>query len=265
MRLSVRGAPLGIERRGRAAARIPPLVLLHAFPLDRRMWDRVVDELWFNVDVTAVDFRGLGESELLASPPSIDDHADDLAALLDALAIERAVVCGLSMGGYVALAFAVRHPGRLQGLALADTRAAADSPAQRQARDAAIARIAREGTAAYLDELLPRLCAPSATAALAEALSLARLQPPMGVAGALAALRDRPDRSAQLATLSTPTTVLVGSEDATTPPAEARQLAAAIRGAEVVELPGAGHLSALESPRRFAEVLRGLLERAADP
>lgn len=256
MRTTLRGAKLGWEERGRGV----PLVLLHAFPLDRRMWAHTAEALALEARVLTLDFRGLGESEA-PMPPSIDAAADDAAALLDHLGVERAVVGGLSMGGYASLAFARRHPQRLLGLVLADTRAGADSPAQRTVRDEGIARIAREGSRAYVDELVPRFCAARSHAARAQALALAQSQPPLGVAGALAALRDRPDSTPTLAAIAVPTLVLVGAEDTLTPPDEARRLAAGISGAEQVELPGAGHLANLESPEPFVTALRGFLSR----
>lgn len=258
MRTVLRGAKLGWEERGRGV----PLVLLHAFPLDRRMWAHTAEALAFHARVLTLDFRGLGESDA-PRPPSVEDFADDAAALLDHLGIEHAVVGGLSMGGYAALAFARRHPGRLLGLVLADTRAGADSPAQRQVRDESIARIAREGSRAYVDEAVPKLCAAHSHAARAQALALAHSQSAQGVAGTLAALRDRPDSTPTLATVTVPTLVLVGQDDTLTPPDEARRLAAGISGAERVELPGAGHLASLETPEPFIAALRGFLARIA--
>src|SRR5690349_6477622 len=114
MRKPLRGSILKFDRRGRGA----PLVLLHAFPLDRRMWDAAAADLSLDAETLAIDFRGMGESAPSAEPASVERAADDVAAVLDGLSIERAVVCGLSMGGYVALAFAERHAARLAGLAL---------------------------------------------------------------------------------------------------------------------------------------------------
>jgi 3-oxoadipate enol-lactonase len=257
VRLRVSTGSLGYDRSGHGV----PLVLCHAFPLDRRMWSAALVELRSDAELVTVDLCGLGESEGGHSAPSIEGAADDVAALLDGLGLDRAVVGGVSMGGYVALAMAARHPDRLRGLVLADTRAAADTPEQRAARDAAIARIAAEGTRAYIAELVPRLVAPSSLAARQMALALGGLQSTSAVAGALAALRDRPDRTPTLAAIAVPTTVIVGSEDTVTPPEEARRLAAAIPGATLVELTGVGHLSPLEAPAEFAAALRSLLAR----
>lgn len=265
MRLNLPGRAVGVRQYGRtgagAAGATETVVLLHAFPLDARMWEAAIAELRLDADLCTLDFPGLGES--FGRFATIDDAADDVVALLDHLHVERAIACGVSMGGYVALSLAARHGARLGGLLLADTRATADSDEQRAVRDGAIARVAREGVGGYVGELVPRLCAPSSKQAREVAIAIGGLQDPLGVAGALAALRDRPDRSGMLATITVPTTVVVGSEDALTPPEEARRLSQAIPGAELVELVGVGHLSPLEAPARFAEAVRGLLGRVA--
>jgi 3-oxoadipate enol-lactonase len=228
----------------------PPLVLLHAFPFDRRMW---ADTRVPRRRVIAPDLRGFGESPL--RPFVIADLADDVASLLDALGIGRASIAGLSMGGYVALAFAHRHRARLEGLVLADTKPGPDTPEARQARGEAIELVRGQGVAAYLDKQLPRLLSPGAAPDLrAHARSLG-LQRPESVIAGLEALRDRPDRRGELRHISCPTLVIVGTEDTLTPPAEAREMAAAIPGARLIELPGAGHLVNLEAPEAFAAAL----------
>ena len=257
MKARLGGARLGFDDRGRGEA----VVLLHAFPLDRRMWEALALDLAHAARVITLDFRGLGESEGTAT---IDEAADDLAALLDHLHVQRAIVCGLSMGGYVALAFSARHPARLAGLVLADTRAGEDSPEGKKARDEAIKRVAREGTNAYIEELVPRLITGRNANARGLALALAHFQSGVGVAGVLSSLRDRPDRTAALSEIRVPTTVIVGAEDTLTPPSEARKMAQAIAGAELVELAGAGHLASLEAPEAFSEAVRGLLKRVAE-
>jgi 3-oxoadipate enol-lactonase len=231
-----------------------PLVLLHAFPLDRRMWWATASALAAHRRVISPDLRGFGETPL-AAPYSIADLADDLARLMDALGLSRATVGGMSMGGYVALAFAARHGARLEGLILADTRAGADSPEARRGRDEAIALVEASGVQAYVERQIPRLLSPDASDALrAEVRALGRQTPDAVIAG-LVALRERPDRRGELPLIACPTLVMVGAQDALTPPAEAAAMAAAIPGARLVELPGAGHLSCLEAPGAFAAAL----------
>jgi len=233
----------------------PPLVLLHPFPFDRRMFaGNVAPLVQAGHRVITVDLPGFGES---SAPPalSIAGMAAAVAGLVEALELPRVALAGESMGGYVALAFAQAHGDRLQSLALCDTRAAADSDAVRAGRAQALATIAERGVDAYLDGSLPRLLAPDARPELlAVARSLAERRAPALVAG-IAALRDRPDRSAELPRLRCPTLVLVGAADQVTPAAEMRALAAAIPAAHFVELAGAGHLANLEAPEPFNRAL----------
>ena len=238
----------------------PALVLLHAFPFDGRMWDAAVASLTGARRLILPDLRGFGQSALGGGPYAIADLADDVAALLDHLGIPRAALGGLSMGGYVALAFAARHRARLQALILADTRAGADTPEGRAGRDQAMALVRDKGVEAYADAQLPKLVAPGTPAEIkAQVRALAAGQSRDAVLAGLAALRDRPDRSGELAAIACPTLVIVGAEDAVTPPREATAMAGAIAGARLVELPGAGHLTALEQPGPFASALAAFL------
>jgi pimeloyl-ACP methyl ester carboxylesterase len=234
------------------------VVLLHPFPFDRRLWDGLAGALAAQHRVIAVDARGFGESPL-PGPYAIADLADDVAGLLTELGLERATVLGMSMGGYAALAFAARHPGRLGALILADTRAAADSPEARAGRAAAIDTIRSAGPDAYLAASLPRQLAPGASAALiAEVRAQAEARPDSLLAG-VAALRDRPDRSAELGAIRCPTLVVCGEAEQIVPVAEMRGMADAIPGAKFVSIPGAGHLAHLEAPRPFEAAVSAFL------
>jgi pimeloyl-ACP methyl ester carboxylesterase len=239
-----------------------PLVLLHAFPLDGRMWLAQKDELAGSARIIVPDLRGFGRSAELASARSIDEYADDVAALLDRLRIERATIVGLSMGGYVALALARLHPHRLSRLGLADTRSLPDSPEGRTARDQNIALVKSEGVGPLVERMLPKLLSAGASAdVVTRVRSLGNSQKPAGVAAALAAMRDRPDSTALLAGLNIPATVIVGEADPISPPDEARAMGALLPRAEVEILPGVGHLANLEAPAAFSAVLRRLLAR----
>jgi pimeloyl-ACP methyl ester carboxylesterase len=192
---------------------------------------------------------------------SIADLADDVAALLTALGFEKAGVSGLSMGGYVALAFAQRHRARLSELLLCDTKAAPDSPEARRGREDAIAQVQKEGVAALRDKQIPRLLAPAASEALrAEVRGLATDRAE-GVIAAIRALRDRPDRRAELSQIACPTLVVVGSDDVLSTPAEAREMADQIPGARLAEIPNAGHLSNLDNPAAFSRAVLEFLTR----
>ncbi len=240
----------------------PPVLFIHGYPLDRALWAAQLDGLRHH-RLLAPDLRGFGDS-VVGNPPavSIDAHADDLAALLERLAIPRAVVVGLSMGGYVALAMAERHRDRLAGLVLIDTRAGADDATGRAGRDAAIATI-REGRAREVVRgLAGRLFAADTPSADRDPV-IARMEgvPADGLVAALEAMRDRPDRRSLLPRLAgLPTLVVVGSDDRITPPAEARAMAGAIPGAELVEVEGAGHLAPVERPDTVNEALQRFLD-----
>jgi pimeloyl-ACP methyl ester carboxylesterase len=239
----------------------PALVLVHAFPLDRRMWSETARALAASRRVIAFDVRGFGESSLGAEPITIETYADDVARLLDVLGVPMAALCGLSLGGYVALAFAARHPARLGRLVLADTRAGADSPDGKRARDEGIARVRAQGAAAFVEPMPARLLSPRAAEPLRERVrALGAAQAPDAIAAALAAMRDRPDRTAELAALDCPTLIVVGRDDALTPPTEAHAMAAQIRASRVVELDAAGHLSNLEAPDAFLAAIEPFLD-----
>jgi pimeloyl-ACP methyl ester carboxylesterase len=240
-----------------------PFVLLHAFPLDRRMWLAQKDELAQSARIIAPDLRGFGRSADLPVARSLEDHADDVAALLDKLRIERATIAGASMGGYVALAFARRHAHRIARLALADTRSLADSIEGRTARDQNIALVRTEGVPALVERMLPKLLGATASPdVVTRVRSLGNSQKPEGLTAALAAMRDRPDSTAVLSTLNVPSTVIVGEVDSISPPDEARAMAALLPRAEVEVIPGVGHLSNLEAPAAFTTALRRLLGRS---
>jgi pimeloyl-ACP methyl ester carboxylesterase len=254
---TVNGFKMAYRDLGQKHPRV--LLLIHGFPLDHRMWAAQIAGLPAGVRVIAPDLRGHGQSPVTPGPYSMEGHADDLAALLDHLGVKRAVVAGLSMGGYVAFAFWRRHPARVAGLALLDTRAEPDGPQAREARNAAIARVPQIGAAAYAEEMLPRLVAPLGLAdprIAGAARAIMASQPVEGALAALGALRDRPDSRPTLATITVPTLVVVGEMDAVTPPADAAAMTAAIPGAHMVVVPRAGHLSPLENARFVNRQLR---------
>ncbi len=239
----------------------PTLVLLHAFPFDRRLWLPQVEALADLAQVVAVDLPGFGESASVDAPASLDDWVERVEELLGELVGAAPVVLGgLSMGGYVALRLAALHPERLEALILADTRAAADTTAARGSRDAAIRRVHDDGLPAFVDSLLPALLSPDPFPGTVElARELALDQSVAAVTSALAAMRDRPDSTPVLPGILVPTLVIVGGEDALTPPDEAEAMARALPSSWLVKIPGAGHLSSLESPEEFTSAVTGFL------
>lgn len=237
-----------------------PLLLVHGHPFDRSMWRPQLARFSAKRRVIVPDLRGYG-----ASQGSVDGwpaFADDLAALLDAVRVPRAVVAGLSMGGQIALELWARHPLRVAGLLLADTTAAGETPDSRSARLAQADRLVAEGMDPYAVEMLYRMVAPDAPPAVARhVLAMMRSTDPAGAAAAQRARADRPDRAADLAAVTVPTVVVVGSADELTPVAETAAMARQVRGAELVVVDGAAHLPNLESPERFDAALERLLIR----
>jgi pimeloyl-ACP methyl ester carboxylesterase len=243
----------------------PALLLLHAFPLGLFMWDAQVEALAATHRVVRFDARGFGGSSPGEGPLTMERIADDGAALLDLLGIERAVIAGCSMGGYAAFAFVRRHPRRLAGLVLQDTRAGADSEEARANRIALAGRVLGEGATAAVEAFLPKLLGETTqrerlglVASLRERILATS---PRGIANALLGLAEREDSRATLAAVHVPTLVLVGAEDTLTPPSEAAAIAAGIEGARLETIETAGHLANLERPSAVNAVLRAFLDR----
>lgn len=237
------------------------VLLLHAFPLRGAMWRPQVEALRERYRVIVPDLRGFGGTDAPPGPYSMDQQADDMAALLEYLGVERAALVGLSMGGYISFAFWRRHRDKVAALVLADTRAGADSDEGKAGREAN-ARLAEErGPAAIADKLIPGLVAAAAPESLrAELRAMTLANSADGIAGALRGMALRPDSTPDLANIQVPTLVVVGSEDSLTPPSEAQALHAAIAGSRLVEIAGAGHLSSLEHPEEFNAALGSFLD-----
>ncbi len=241
-----------------------PIVFLHGFPHSRALWAPQLNALVDRARCIAPDLRGFGEST--AAPPfTMDQYADDVAALLDALHIERAVICGLSMGGYVALAFWRRHRARVRGLVLMDTRAGADSPETRIKRNDMIALAHERGSSAVADAMISGMVGKSTREKCPEVVDavhrMLESAPVAGVAGGLAALREREDSTATLGTIDVPVLVVVGEEDVLTPPSEAAILHAGIRGSTLEVIAGAGHVSNVERPAAVNHILSEFLAK----
>ena len=234
-----------------------PVVFLHGFPHNRSLWAPQLQALFPFARCVAPDLRGFGESP--ARPPfDMDRYADDVASLLDAVGVGRAVIAGLSMGGYVAFAFWRRHRARVRALLLADTRAGADGEDGRRRRREMIAAGQAGGSAAIAEQMMPGMVgrrtrerSPSLVDSVHAMLAAAPLE---GAIGALEAMMGRPDSTGTLPEIDVPTLVVVGEDDVLTPVAEARAMHAAIRGSRLEVISGAGHVSNLERPAAFNQV-----------
>jgi 3-oxoadipate enol-lactonase len=235
-----------------------PVVLLHAFPLNRTMWEPQIAALLGECRCIAPDLRGFGDSPR-GGPFTMDRFADDVAALLDALQIEQAVVAGLSMGGYVALALWRRHRKRVRALVLADTRASADTAEGAQKRLELIEVARKQGVDAVVDKQLPGLIGKSTREKqpdLVERIRSIMVRSSVeGLVGGIDAMRTRPDSTPLLQGIDVPTLVIVGEEDAVTPPKDARAMHEAIPNSRLEVIPEAGHLSNLERPAAFNTAL----------
>jgi pimeloyl-ACP methyl ester carboxylesterase len=250
----------------------PTLVLIHAFPLNARMWEPQLALADLGWRVVAPQLRGMDESSLEGGPAgnsaavtSIDDYAGDVIDLLDALHIEDAVIGGLSIGGYVTLAIFRHAPRYFRGMVLADTRPQADTPAGVEGRKRMLEILRRAGPQGVLEEMLPGLLGETTRRQrpdIADRLrELVSANPATAVAGAIAALMTRPDSTPLLATIHCPTLIVVGEEDTLTTPQLSRDMHQAIATSELVTLPDAGHLSSLEQPDAFNAALERFLTR----
>jgi pimeloyl-ACP methyl ester carboxylesterase len=241
-----------------------PVVFLHGFPHHRGLWLPQLGAMVDRARCIAPDLRGFGESTV-AGPYSMDRYADDLADLLDAAHLDRVVLTGLSMGGYVAFAFWRRHRERVRALVLADTRPGADSAEGRTKRGELIDLARSRGSGAVADAMIAGMVGASTREKNPEvADSVHRMlasAPVEGVIGALEAMRDRPDSTATLGTIDVPTLVVVGEEDVLTPVAESRAMQRAIRGSRIEVIAGAGHVSNVERPAAFNHVLSEFLSQ----
>jgi pimeloyl-ACP methyl ester carboxylesterase len=253
-----------------------PLLLVHGFPLTHAMWQSQLDGLAPFLHSIAVDLPGCGGTSLLevdclpvagGEAVTMESLADSLASFVDRLSIERPLVfCGLSMGGYVAWQFWARHRKRLGGLILCDTRAAADSAQAAEGRRAMADAVLREGTKPVADAMLPRLLSPATLAAPGDLAARVREMivqtSPRTVALLQRGMAVRADAQQWLEQIDLPTLLVVGQNDALSPVEEMRRMASRMPRAELVVVPGAGHLAPLEHPafvnQRIAEFCRSL-------
>ena len=250
-KVNVRGIELAYDEAGKGSA----VVLLHGFPFNRSMWRAQVETLAPHFRVIAPDLRGHGETSVITGPATMETIAQDVIALMDALEISEAAVCGLSMGGYVALALYRLFPSRVSALVLADTRAVADTEEGKQIREQQAQKALQEGMAPIADAMLPKLLAPVTVgnhpAVVARVREMILKTDPAGAAAAQRGMAQRADHTDFLPHITVPTLIIVGENDQLTPVAEGEKMHRLITGSQLEIIEGVGHVSNLERPRQF--------------
>lgn len=240
-----------------------PVLLVHAFPVNADMWRPQLERVPDGWRFIAPDVRGFGPAPAAPGSFTLDDAAADVAVFLDHLKLDRVVVGGLSMGGYITMALLRRSPERFDGLILADTRAEADTPEGLAGRRQMIDLVRAKGPGAVADQMLPKLLSASAREHQPELVASVRRMIEStsvdAIAAALEAMMGRPDSTPDLSRINRPTLILVGADDEVTPEGSARAMEQRIERSRVVVLPGAGHLSNLEAPDAFSRAVSDFL------
>lgn len=256
---TINGAAISYQEQGKG----PAVVLLHGFPLDSRIFSEQVQALSDRHRVITIDLRGFGQSKDTKTF-TLESLADDVHELLHQIGALPCVLGGLSMGGYVSLAYVKKYPTDLKGLMLIDTRAEGDTPEGRAARDKMIELARTKGAKAVADQMLPKMLAPeeaSRRPGVARQLqTIMEACPALTIEHALAAMRDRDDHTESLPSIAVPTLIIVGDQDAITPPAVAEKMHATIPRSKLELIRGAGHLSTMEQPNQVTRAMREFLQ-----
>jgi pimeloyl-ACP methyl ester carboxylesterase len=244
---------------------VPALVLIHGYPFDHTLWDRVLPCLDPKLQVLAPDLRGFCGQPTGGAEPSLELMADDIHSLLEQHRFDRAAIAGMSMGGYVALAFAERYPAQLAGFGLISSHAKADSDDVRSGRRVSIEKIRREGPAVAAQTSIPKLFTSPDTRdpeLLRYPQASAEKAGTAGLTWALEAMARRPDRTHVLQGIRVPVLIVQGVHDQFIPVERARQVAADLPWSRYVEIPNAGHATPLEAPKAVADALMDLVRRS---
>ncbi|MBA3664927.1 MAG: alpha/beta fold hydrolase [Bacteroidetes bacterium] len=243
----------------------PPVIFIHGFPFNKNIWSLQLELLKSNYRVIAYDIRGHGRSGSGDSPLSIDLFVDDLLHFIDGLELDKVLVCGLSLGGYIALNAIQKYPERFNALILCSTQCPADSEKVREGREKKAELVVNKGIEAYADESIRSLFAPTSfTARKEEVRSVRKMivnNTPSFIQKGLVALAERKETCSTLSSIPVPVLILVGKDDTITPPSEAEYLNYNIRGSEMHVLPYAGHLANLENTHEFNDKLKKFIDR----
>lgn len=242
--------------------RSPPVVLIHGFPFSSEMWNgqtQMLQASQENLRIVTYDLRGHGQSDVGDGQYSIELFVDDLIALLDHLKITKTILCGFSMGGYIALRAIERNPDRFRALVLCDTMSAADSNEAKIKRANSIKLVKKQGVGRFAEGFLKAVFAPKTFETQPEIIDeISRIvlsNSPAGICGALLAMAGRTDTTEALSRINIPTLILVGEHDAVTPPNAAKNMQDRIPNSKLQLIKNAAHMSNLENPKVFNEQL----------
>jgi pimeloyl-ACP methyl ester carboxylesterase len=255
------GAKIVYEVRGSG----PPLFLLHPFPTNRHFWDPMIPALESHYQVIAPDLRGHGESQP-GDAASMANHAEDLHHICRECKVQRAAFMGVSIGGYLLFEFWRRFAESVAVLVLSNTRAQADTDEGRANRLRAADEVEKNGTAAFLDSMVPKVLGETTRRNRPDIVARARTMMDAmsreGLAAVQRGMATRPDSVATLASMNARTLIVRGEEDALIPAADAELMHQQIAGSQIVSVARSGHYAPLEQPNEFLKILRPFLERA---
>ncbi len=263
MHVQVQTALLHVVEKGDPAAL--PIIFIHGFPFSHKMWDAQVAALNTRYRTIAYDVRGLGESSMGDGQYTIEGHVDDLLAVMDHFGVAKAVIAGLSMGGYITLRALERNPERFHAAILCNTRSETDGNDAKIMRARTMAAVKSRGSSWFADDFIKKVFAESSFTRVPDAVEHIRTTiartPPLAIAGTLLALAARSDTTAALENIKVPTLIIVGEHDVTTPPDASRAMHAKIPGSELHIIPHAAHMSVLENPDEVNRVMLAFLAR----
>lgn len=258
-KLTITADHLAVSYTDEGMVSAPAIIFIHGFPLNKSMWNRQIEALKEKNRVIAYDIRGFGNSDAGKDDFSIELFVSDLLGLMDALNLDKAMLCGFSMGGYIALNAIQNHPERFNALILCDTNCKADKPEAKEKRMKSIENIKEKGLEQYADESLKKLFAAVSVSKQIEEIAIVKEMilktSKTAIYKTLHALAERKATCTQLHEIKVPVLILVGKEDEITPPEVALLMHEKIKGSTLHIIDQAGHLSNIENSDEFNEHL----------
>lgn len=251
-KMNIEGINIAYIRRGKGE----PLVLIHGYPLDHTIWNQVGSSLEKEFDLIVPDLRGFGDSDAKQSDHSILDYARDIAGLMSQLKLKKAFLAGHSMGGYVALAFALEFPERVSGLAMISSQTLSDTPERKEGRLSTAKEVMEKGVGIVADSMTPKLSKDQGIQEYVR--KLINQQSRIGISNALKAMAGRPDTTQQFATFKFPVVIVHGDADELIPVERGREMKAALPASQYYEFKGLGHMAMMEEPEAVKEALSSL-------